>query len=71
MASFLDYNREFYNTQIIHILKQLIDKYPQLRFHQLLQICDIEEIKDLFYEESSETYRKLIASKIVKELNTF
>lgn len=71
MASFLDYNREFYNTQIIHILKQLIDRYPQLRFHQLLQNCGIEEITDLFYEESSETYKKLINSKIVKELNIF
>lgn len=34
------------------------------------KLC-IEEIQDLFYEESSKTYSKLRDSKIVKELNIF
>ena len=71
MASFLDYDRQFYNKQIISILKNVVEAYPQLRWHQILQDCGIEEIQDLFYEESSKTYNKLKDSKIVKELNIF
>ena len=71
MASFLEYNRWFYNKQIINILKDIVEAYPQLRWHQILQDCGIEEIQDLFYEESSKTYSKLRGSKIVKELNIF
>ena len=71
MASFLDYDRQFYNKQIINILKNVVEAYPQLRWHQILQDCGIEEIQDLFYEESSKTYNKLKDSKIVKELNIF
>ena len=71
MASFLDYDRQFYNKQIINILKNVVEAYPQLRWHQILQDCGIEEIQDLFYEESSKTYNKLRDSKIVKELNIF
>ena len=71
MASFLEYNRQFYNKQIINILKNVVEAYPQLRWHQILQDCGIEEIQDLFYEESSKTYNKLRDSKIVKELNIF
>lgn len=71
MASFLEYNRQFYNKQIINILKDIVEAHPQLRWHQILQNCGIEEIQDLFYEESSKTYSKLRDSKIVKELNIF
>ena len=71
MASFLEYNRWFYNKQIINILKDIVETHPQLRWHQILQDCGIEEIQDLFYEESSKTYNKLKDSKIVKELNIF
>lgn len=63
MASFLEYNRWFYNKQIINILKDIVEAYPQLRWHQILQDCGIEEIQDLFYEESSKTYSKLRALK--------
>ena len=71
MASFLEYNRWFYNKQIINILKDIVEAHPQLRWHQILQDCGIEEIQDLFYEESSKTYNKSKVSKIVKELNIF
>lgn len=71
MASFLEYNRQFYNKQIINILKDIVEAHSQLRRHQILQDCGIEEIQDLFYEESSKTYSKLRDSKIVKELNIF
>ena len=71
MASFLEYNRQFYNKQIINILKDIVEAHSQLRWHQILQDCGIEEIQDLFYEESSKTYSKLRDSKIVKELNIF
>lgn len=63
MASFLEYNRQFYNKQIINILKDIVEAHPQLRWHQILQNCGIEEIQDLFYEESSKTYNKLRALK--------
>lgn len=39
MASFLDYNRLFYNKQIITILEKIAEKCPQLRWHQILQNC--------------------------------
>ena len=58
MASFLEYNRQFYNKQIINILKDIVEAHPQLRWHQILQTCGIEEIQDLFYEESSKSYSK-------------
>ena len=71
MASFLDYNRLFYNKQIITILEKIIEKCPQLRWHQILQNCGIEENSDLFYEESCTTYNKLKRSEFVKKLNIF
>ena len=71
MASFLEYNRQFYNKQIINILKDIVEAHPQLRWHQILQDCGIEENSDLFYEESCTTYNKLKRSEFVKKLNIF
>ena len=50
------------NCQIIAKLQQLIDKYPDQRFIQLLENFGIVDVtKDLFYEESERTLEKLKA----------
>lgn len=61
-----------YNLLIIDKLKELIIKYPDLRFGQLLVNCNILEVqhkdyktsvKDPFYEESKETWEKMYNNK--------
>lgn len=50
------------NCQILAKLQQLIDKYPDQRFVQLLENFGIvDATKDLFYEESDVTLNKLEA----------
>ena len=45
------------NLKILNGLIQIAKKYPQLRFHQLLQYCNIEDPKtqDPFYVDSVDT----------------
>lgn len=48
------------NFKILTKLGQIIDKYPYLRFQQILAIYKISELyEDKFYEESVETLQKL------------
>lgn len=51
--------REEYNLKIIEFIKDKIIQYPSLRFYQLLEILGLTE-PNKFYEESVETYKKLI-----------
>lgn len=51
--------REEYNLKIIDFIKDKIIQYPSLRFYQLLEILGLTE-PNKFYEESVETYKKLI-----------
>lgn len=48
------------NIQILSELSKLVEKYPDMRFIQLLEAIDISDPmerggKDIFYEESSYT----------------
>ena len=68
------------NRAILLELYNLVEKYPQLRFGQILFNCNILkyttsaingiEIKDPFYEESETTLDRMMQSKIIsKEYN--
>ena len=53
-------NRQFYNKQIINKLSAFIDKYPDLRFGQLLIVLRcVEDSQSLFNEESKDTFKKI------------
>lgn len=51
--------REEYNLKIVDFIKDKIIQYPSLRFYQLLEILGLTE-PNKFYEESVETYKKLV-----------
>ena len=53
------------NKEILNILTELVEEYPDLRFHQLLQNVRIEDFSDKFYEESVETLKRLKSNDIV------
>lgn len=48
------------NLQILQLLSELVEAYPDWRFQQILQNVDIStrDGKDLFYEESVNTMKK-------------
>ena len=69
----LDSDRYKYNMLILKELLELAEKYPQLRFGQLLIDCNILElagsinniyIKDCFNEESEKMYRRMLKRKL-------
>lgn len=47
--------RQEYNYKCLDILKELIDKYPDLRFTQI--IFNVGLTEDRFYQESVDTYK--------------
>ena len=72
-------SRKQANRDILLELYNLIEKYPDLRFGQILVDCDIiryditnngVEVIDPFYEESELTLNRMMKSKIIsKEYN--
>jgi hypothetical protein len=67
-------SRQEANRKIVEELSKAIDKYPDLRFHQLLYNMDIQvpvpildenglqagmHFKDLHHEESSKTFERM------------
>lgn len=54
--------RQEYNKQIVEKLNELIDKYPNQRFGQILVNYVFPEMyqKDIFFTESSETLTNII-----------
>lgn len=54
-------NRQKYNICILKLIADVVKKYPDLRFHQILQILEIEtpDDEDLFNEESKVTFEKI------------
>ena len=65
-------NRLLYNRAIINKLSELIEKYPDLRFGQILVNSDIIELQmvgdklvgiDPFNEESSTMWNRMINNK--------
>ena len=67
--------RQEYNRKIISRLGELVEKYPNLRFHQLLFCCNllhttadsegIVRMDDPFYVESETAWKQLKDSKIL------
>ena len=70
--------RQKYNKLILETLSKLVDKYPDLRFGQILinaEIITCENnydemvVKDPFYEESETTWKRMKNNKFAfKEL---
>ena len=73
--------RQKYNKLILETLSKLVEKYPDLRFGQILANCDIVELVpehihgnalialDPFYEESEITWKRILLNKFAfKEL---
>ena len=71
-------NRQKYNRLIIETLSKLVEKYPDLRFGQILVDCDIIKyepsvlcdgqredilVVDPFNEESETTWNRLLNNK--------
>ena len=70
--------RQKYNKLILERLSKLVDKYPDLRFGQILVNCDIIKyepsvlcdgqredilVVDPFYEESEITWERMLLNK--------
>ena len=64
--------RQKYNKLILETLSKLVEKYPDLRFGQILANAEIiiykndyDEIvpKDPFYEESEITWKRMLLNK--------
>ena len=53
--------RQEYNYKCLEILKEVIDKYPDWRFAQIIFNLGLAE--DRFYEESVDTYELMKMSK--------
>lgn len=55
------------NQRIVEILSELVEKFPQWRFQQILQNVDVASRngEDLFYEESYDTLTALINNPTV------
>jgi len=49
--------RQTANLEIISLLSNIVEKYPELRFCQILTILNLD--KDRFYEESVDTLQEL------------
>ena len=67
--------RQKYNKLILETLSKLVDKYPDLRFGQILANAEVitykndyDEmvVKDPFNEESKITWKRMLLSKFVK-----
>mgnify|MGYP006962935482 CR=1 FL=1 len=52
--------RTYYNAMILHKLKVMLNKNPDMRFIQALWILGIADDKDRFYEEPEITYKRII-----------
>jgi len=64
--------RQKYNKLILETLSKLIDKYPDLRFGQILANAEVITYKndydevvpvDPFYEESETTWKRMLLNK--------
>lgn len=58
------------NQRIVEILSELVEKFPQWRFQQILQNVDVASRngEDLFYEESYDTLTALTNNTIVRSI---
>lgn len=58
------------NQRIVEILSELVEKFPQWRFQQILQNVDIvsRNGEDLFYEESYDTLTTMTNNATVRSI---
>jgi hypothetical protein len=53
-------NRQIYNREIVKKISEMVEKYPDLRFTQILLNMEIlDKKRDLFYEESLTTLMRV------------
>lgn len=50
--------RQLSNLEILSFIRSLVEKYPKLRFCQILTILKLD--KDRFYEESTDTLKSIV-----------
>lgn len=50
--------RQLSNLEILSFIRNLVEKYPKLRFCQILTILKLD--KDRFYEESIDTLKSIV-----------
>ena len=72
-------NRKLYNRAIVDKLRELVEKYPDLRFGQILINAKIVQgiatskgfkCQDPFFEESKDIWERMVNNKFVfNELN--
>lgn len=55
--------RKWSNIKILDKLKLMVEKYPELRFGQILHILNIAD-KDIWNEESIDTLKNISNKKI-------
>lgn len=54
------------NRAILKELSDIVERFPEWRFHQILMNCDIESpSEDRWYEESDRTLARFNASQVV------
>lgn len=58
------------NQRIVEILSELVEKFPQWKFQQILQNVDITSRngEDLFYEESYDTLTTMTNNATVRSI---
>lgn len=52
-------NRQEYNLKILDVIRNKVQEYPGMRFHQILWVLGISNGEDQFYEESETTLNKI------------
>lgn len=52
-------NRQEYNLKILDIIRNKVQEYPDMRFHQILRALGISNSEDQFYEESKITLNRI------------
>lgn len=50
--------RQLSNLEILSFIRNIVEKYPKLRFCQILTILKLD--KDRFYEESTDTLKSIV-----------
>lgn len=50
--------RQEANKELVKLISEMVEKYPDWRFHQILMNCGIEISTSQFYEESEKTLKK-------------
>lgn len=63
-------SRQDANLAILYVLTQVVKKFPDWRFHQILQNTEIigRLGEDLFYEESLETLERMLNNCLVNSI---